>query len=39
MDLNFSPAELEFREQVRHFLEEQLDGPFAQLRGRGGPGA
>jgi len=38
MDLNFSAAELEFRKQVRDFLESQLSGPFAQLRGRGGPG-
>lgn len=38
MDLNFSATEIDFREQVRHFLEEQLSGPFARLRGRGGPG-
>ncbi len=38
MDLNFSADENAFRFEVRRFLEEQLNGPFAGLRGRGGPG-
>ena len=38
MDLNFSADENAFRLEVRRFLEEQLNGRFAELRGRGGPG-
>ncbi len=38
MDLRFSPADEAFREQVRAWLEDNLRGEFALLRGRGGPG-
>jgi alkylation response protein AidB-like acyl-CoA dehydrogenase len=38
MDLNFTPDDEALREQVRTWLEQQLTGPFAHLRGRGGPG-
>jgi alkylation response protein AidB-like acyl-CoA dehydrogenase len=38
MDFHFSTDEEEFRGDVRAFLEHQLSGPFAAVRGRGGPG-
>ena len=38
MNLNFSPEEEAFREQVVGWLEENLTGSFARLRYRGGPG-
>jgi alkylation response protein AidB-like acyl-CoA dehydrogenase len=38
MDLNFSPQDERFREEVRDWLEGALSGEFAHLRGRGGAG-
>lgn len=38
MDLRFSAAEEEYRSRVRGFLEPALAGPYAEVRGRGGPG-
>lgn len=38
MDLTHSAADEAFREEVRTWLEENLTGDFAALRGRGGPG-
>jgi len=38
MDLAFTAADEQFREEVRTWLEESLTGDFAELRGRGGPG-
>ncbi|MCU1451889.1 MAG: acyl-CoA dehydrogenase [Acidimicrobiales bacterium] len=38
MDLRFSDEDEAFRAEARHWLEEQLTGPFADVRGRGGPG-
>ncbi len=38
MDLAFTAADEQFREEVRTWLEESLRGDFAELRGRGGPG-
>jgi glutaryl-CoA dehydrogenase len=38
MDLAFTAADEQFREEVRTWLEESLKGDFAELRGRGGPG-
>jgi alkylation response protein AidB-like acyl-CoA dehydrogenase len=38
MDLRFSPQDEAFRAEVRAFLEAELSGPFASVRGRGGPG-
>ena len=38
MDLQFTAAEETFRDEVRTWLEENLIGEFAKLRGRGGPG-
>lgn len=38
MDLNFSPEDERFREEVRGWLEDALSGEFADLRGRGGAG-
>jgi alkylation response protein AidB-like acyl-CoA dehydrogenase len=38
MDLRFSPEEEAFRDEVRGWLEANLSGRFAPLRGRGGPG-
>lgn len=38
MDLRFSASEEAFRETARTWLEENLVGEFAALRGRGGPG-
>ncbi len=38
MDLSFDADDEAFRAQARAWLEEQLSGEFAALRGRGGPG-
>lgn len=38
MDLRFSEADEAFRVQARGWLTEQLEGDFAEVRGRGGPG-
>lgn len=38
MDLTFTPADEQFRVEVRRWLESALQGPFAKLKGRGGPG-
>ena len=38
MDLTYSPADEAFRAEVRDWLEGNLSGEFAGLRGRGGPG-
>jgi alkylation response protein AidB-like acyl-CoA dehydrogenase len=38
MDLRFSDEDEAFRAEARAWLTEQLDGPFAEVRGRGGPG-
>ncbi|WP_420433567.1 acyl-CoA dehydrogenase family protein [Candidatus Poriferisocius sp.] len=38
MDFDLSPAEEDFRDEVRTWLEEHLVGEFAGLRGRGGMG-
>jgi alkylation response protein AidB-like acyl-CoA dehydrogenase len=38
MDLQFSKEDEFFREEVRTWLEDNLQGKFAQLKGRGGPG-
>jgi alkylation response protein AidB-like acyl-CoA dehydrogenase len=38
MDLKFTPADEQFRVEVRQWLESTLQGKFAALRGRGGPG-
>ena len=38
MDFDFSPEEEAFRAEARGWLEANLVGKFAQLRGRGGPG-
>ncbi|MCC5954035.1 MAG: acyl-CoA dehydrogenase family protein [Acidimicrobiia bacterium] len=38
MDLRFSPEEESFRHEARTYLESLLDGPFAEVRARGGPG-
>ena len=38
MDLTFSPQHEAFRAEARAWLTEQLDGDFANVRGRGGPG-
>ena len=38
MDLRFTPRDEAFRDEVRTWLEENLKGPFGELRGRGGPG-
>ncbi|MFN3218833.1 MAG: acyl-CoA dehydrogenase family protein [Acidimicrobiales bacterium] len=35
MDFRFSPAELDFVDEVRTWLDEHLTGPFAELKGRG----
>ena len=37
MDFRDSPAEAEFRDEVRTWLSEHLVGEFAELGGRGGP--
>jgi acyl-CoA dehydrogenase len=38
MDLRFSDEDEAFRSEARAWLTEQLDGDFAGVRGRGGPG-
>jgi alkylation response protein AidB-like acyl-CoA dehydrogenase len=38
MDLTYSAEDEAFRDEVRTWLEENLSGEFADLRGRGGPG-
>jgi alkylation response protein AidB-like acyl-CoA dehydrogenase len=38
MDLTYSAEDEAFRGEVRTWLEENLSGEFADLRGRGGPG-
>ena len=38
MDLQFTPEDEQFREEVRDWLETQLAGDFKEARGRGGPG-
>ena len=38
MDLRFSEADEAFRRDVHAWLAERLAGPFAEVRGRGGPG-
>ena len=37
-DLTDSPEDRAFREEARAWLTEQLEGPFAHVRFRGGPG-
>ena len=38
MDLTYSPEDEAFRAEVRSWLEDNLAGEFAELRGQGGPG-
>jgi alkylation response protein AidB-like acyl-CoA dehydrogenase len=38
MDLCFSDEDERFRLELRGFLDDALDGEFAEVRGRGGPG-
>lgn len=38
MDFTFRPEDEAFRAQARAWLTERLEGPFAHVRGRGGPG-
>ncbi len=38
MDLSYSPEDEAFRAEVRAWLEDNLTGDFAELRGAGGPG-
>ena len=38
MDLRFGAEHEAFRAEAREWLTERLDGPFAAVRGRGGPG-
>ena len=38
MDLEFGPEDEAFRAEAREWLEAQLSGEFAAVRGRGGPG-
>jgi alkylation response protein AidB-like acyl-CoA dehydrogenase len=38
MDLRFSDEDEAFRVEARSWLTEQLDGDFANVKGRGGPG-
>jgi len=38
LDLHFTPAQERFRADARAWLADRLDGPFAAVRGRGGPG-
>src|SRR3954449_6378497 len=38
MDLRFSGEDEAFRAEARGWLTEQLEGDFAAVRGRGGPG-
>jgi alkylation response protein AidB-like acyl-CoA dehydrogenase len=38
MDLHFTPEQEKFRADARAWLKDRLDGKFAKVRGRGGPG-
>jgi alkylation response protein AidB-like acyl-CoA dehydrogenase len=38
VDLRFTPAQEAFRADARAWLTDRLDGHFAKVRGRGGPG-
>jgi len=38
LDLHFTPAQEQFRADARAWLADRLTGPFAGVRGRGGPG-
>jgi alkylation response protein AidB-like acyl-CoA dehydrogenase len=38
MDLRFTPEEDAFRKEARAYLDDLLQGEYAALRGRGGPG-
>jgi alkylation response protein AidB-like acyl-CoA dehydrogenase len=38
VDLRFTPAQEAFRAEARAWLDDRLDGEFAKVRGRGGPG-
>jgi len=38
MDLHFTPAQERFRAEARAWLDDRLNGRFAVVRGRGGPG-
>jgi len=38
VDLRFTPQQERFRADARAWLADRLDGPFAKVRGRGGPG-
>ncbi len=38
MDLSYGPEDEAFRAEVRSWLEDNLSGEFAELRGTGGPG-
>ena len=38
MDLRFTPEQERFRVEARAWLVDRLDGRFAKVRGRGGPG-
>lgn len=38
MDLRFTPAQERFRADARAWLTDRLEGRFAKVRGRGGPG-
>ena len=38
MDLRFSDEDAAIRREIRGWLENRLAGPFAHVRGRGGPG-
>jgi alkylation response protein AidB-like acyl-CoA dehydrogenase len=38
MDLHFTPEQERFRADARAWLTDRLDGKFAMVRGRGGPG-
>ena len=38
MDLRFTAADETYRREVRAWLGDRLAGPFAEVRGRGGPG-
>ena len=38
MKLSFTPADEQFREEVADWLNDNLQGEFAKVRYRGGPG-
>ncbi|MGB1058777.1 MAG: acyl-CoA dehydrogenase family protein, partial [Ketobacter sp.] len=38
MKLSFSAADEQFREEVAHWLQQNLQGEFEPIRYRGGPG-